>query len=101
MPFIPMNMEHAPPWSFSWTLKARRRCISNLSVHCLRSNDRSQCACISQYIVQSLPLVVTCAWHLIQAQYLSIPRCLTIQCEDSSQRSNSRTRGSQNVNAAD
>src|SRR5215470_3052544 len=97
MPFIPMTMVHAPPWSFSWTLRTRRRCISNLSVHCLRSNNRSHGAYISQHMVQSLPLVVTCAWHVIRAQYLSIPRCFPIRCEDSSQRSGSRARGSQDM----
>src|SRR5262245_730840 len=49
-----MNMVHALPWSSSWTLKTKRRCISNLSVLCLRSNDRSQYACLSRRMVQSM-----------------------------------------------
>src|SRR5262245_23389636 len=65
-----MNMVHALPWSFSWTLPARRRYISNLSVPCLRSNDRSQYACLSRRMVQSLAggTTTTLTWLLAADQ---------------------------------
>ena len=52
-------------------------------------------------MVPSRPLVETCAWHVIRAQYVSIPRYVTIRCKDASQRSDSRTRDSQDVDTVD
>src|SRR5215470_11790041 len=65
-----MTMGHAPPWSFSWTLQTKHRCISNLSVPCLRSNDRSQYACLSRHMVQSIAggTATTLTWLLAADQ---------------------------------
>src|SRR5215470_5790568 len=74
-----MNMVHALLWSFSWTLPARHRYISNLSVPCLRSNDRSQYACLSRHMVQSMAggTATTLTWLLAadQADLLDPREC--------------------------